>query len=132
MGVFVKTLFPRPIAARRNDGQQTETRQIGLCLLSDFKFPGDRSMTSLAQKIIRPLNWLTAVAANALLTLLAAGDSVPLALSCGFGVVRYVCVTRASIHVLSLATLVANWALLHRLNPDCRASCMVLLTALIR
>lgn len=42
-------------------------------------------MTSLAQKIIRPFNWLVAVAANALLTLLAAGDSVDRAKKSGLG-----------------------------------------------
>ncbi len=45
-------------------------------------------MTSLTQKIIRPFNWLAAVAANALLTLFAVGDSVDLAVSYGFGVGR--------------------------------------------
>ena len=88
MGVFVKTLFPRPIAARRNGGQRTESREAGLCFLSVVKFPGDKSMTSLTQEIIWPLNWLAALPANALLTLFAVGDSVALALSCGFGVGR--------------------------------------------
>jgi hypothetical protein len=45
-------------------------------------------MTFLAQEIIRPLNWLAAPPANALPTLFAVGDSVALALGCGFGVGR--------------------------------------------
>ncbi len=88
MGVSVKTLFPRPIAASCNGRQQTESRWVGLCHLSLIKFPGDQSMTSLAQKIIRPFNWLAAPPANALLTFLAVEDSVAFALSCGFGVGR--------------------------------------------
>ncbi len=42
-------------------------------------------MTSVAQKIIWPFNWLAAVAANSLLTLLAAGDSVDRAKRSGLG-----------------------------------------------
>ena len=122
MGVFVKTAFPRPIAARRNDGQQTESQWVGLCHLRVIKFPGHRSMTFLAQEMIRPFNWLAAVAANALLTLLAAVDSVDRAKRSGLGFGRQVCDIRASIYVLPLATLVANWAPPHRLNPDCRPS----------
>ena len=86
MEIFMKTLLAPPFAASSDDGgQRTESRESGLCFLSVVKFPGDKSMTSLAQEIIRPLNWLAAPPANALLTLFAVGNSVDLAVSCGFG-----------------------------------------------
>ena len=85
----MKALFPSPFAASSNyDGQQTEIRWVGLCHLSLNKFPGHKRMTFLAKEIIWPLNWLAAPPANALLTFLAVGDPVALALSCGFGVGR--------------------------------------------
>ncbi len=85
----MKALFPSPFAASSNDdGQQTEFRWVGLCPRSLTKLPGHKRMTFLAQEIIWPLNWLAAPPANALLTLFVVGDSVALALSCGFGVGR--------------------------------------------
>ena len=85
----MKALFPSPFAASSNDdGQQTESRWVGLYHLSLNKFPGHKRMTFLAQEIIRSFNWLAAPPANAPLTLFAVGDSVALALSWGFGVSR--------------------------------------------